>query len=99
MEARVIRLEESAKVADARMGRVEDKLDTVIERLGRLPSRLDMLGYLIGTVAAFLALTAVIVTSMGWLETRASRVQPPSPSAPQPIVIQLPSNSLPIRHP
>jgi hypothetical protein len=49
-----------------------------------------MRGYVLTAAAIFAALVAILVTSMGWLETRAARIQPPAAPVSQPIVIQLP---------
>jgi hypothetical protein len=51
---------------------------------------------LIATLTIAMAVVAVIVGAMGWLETRAGRVQPVAAPpiaapAPQPIIIQLPA--------
>ncbi len=74
------------------MGRVEDKLDTIIERLGGIATRADMRNYLLLALALFATLTGVLVTGLGWLETRVDHV-PPMAAAPQPIVIQLPPST------
>lgn len=75
------------------MGRVEGKLDTIIERLAGLATRSDMRNYVLTAIGIMVAIVAILVTSMGWLETRAARAQPPvSATPPQPIVIQLPPN-------
>jgi hypothetical protein len=80
---------------ESRMERVETKLDTIIERLGGIATKSDMRDYLFVALGLVIALIAVLVTAMGWLETRAARVQPTSvqqPPAPtaQPIIIQVP---------
>jgi hypothetical protein len=87
LEGRVTHLEQ-------RMGLVDTKLDTIIERLGKIPERSDMRGYLLLALALFVAIAALLIGAMGWLETRAGRVQPlaqgSAGAAPQPIVIQVP---------
>jgi hypothetical protein len=73
---------------ELRLGRIEVKLDT-------LPTRNDLLVMLIATLTIAMAVVAVIVGAMGWLETRAARVQAtavqPAAAPPAPIVIQLPA--------
>ena len=77
MEARVTRIEEWAKVSDQRLGRIEAKLDV-------LPTKTDMLGMFL---AVFVVL-GLVLAGLGWLETRAARIQAaPSP----PIIIQMPT--------
>lgn len=78
---------------ELRMGGVEGKLDTIIDRLGGFPTRPDMRNYLLLAVGLFVAVAGMLIAGMGWLETRAARVQPAQQAAapaPQPIVIQVP---------
>ena len=87
---RVVRLEEWAKISEARMTRMEDKLDQIIRRLAATPTRIDLLGAFV----AALAVLSIVFAGLGWLETRAARIQPaPAPAAP--IVIQLPVAAAP----
>jgi hypothetical protein len=72
---------------ETRVGRIEGKLDTVIERLGVIATKSDMRNYLLTGVGLFLAIVAILVGSMGWLETRVSRVQPSPQATPAPTVI------------
>jgi hypothetical protein len=101
MEARVTRLEEQFKLSDDRMGRVETKLDMVVAGLSKIPSRIDLVGYVIAVLTIFLAVVGILLAGMGWLETRASRVD--AKSEPQiaaaPIVIQLPAQAAPVPAP
>ena len=76
------RLEAWADLTEKRLGRIEDKLDTILSQLGRLPTRAEMIGYSIGGIAVGFAVIGIIVGGLGWLETRATRISPPSaPSA------------------
>lgn len=79
---------------ELRMGSVEGKLDTVIERLGGIATRTEMRNYLLLAVGLFVAVASLLIAGMGWLETRAARVQPVvqanSPTPLQPIIIQVP---------
>ena len=83
MEVRVAHLE-------TRMGHVEDKLDRIFDRLGSIATRSDMRGYVFTAIGVMVAIVAILVASMGWLEDRTARIQPPPAAATQPIVIQLP---------
>lgn len=93
METRVTRLEEWAKVSDERLGRIETKIDGVALTLGKLPSRAEAIGYAVGGIAVAAAIVAIIVGAMGWLETRAARLGPPTPV---PIIFQLPAAAAPL---
>ena len=74
---------------ETRMTRLEDKIDTVLRDLAGVASKADMRNYLLLSVAAFIALAAALVSGLGWLETRASRVETAPAAAP--VVIQMPS--------
>lgn len=94
METRVTRLEEQ-------MSGVRDDLRDIKASLALLPtlaSKADISAWKIQWTAIFVAAFAVIVGSiiggLGWLETRATRLQPVESSAAQrsqPIVITLPT--------
>ena len=85
---RVIRIEERSDLFKARLDRIEDKLDQIIKRLAATPTRIDLLGAFV----AALAVLSIVFAGLGWLETRAARLQPvPPPAAP--IVIQLPATA------
>jgi hypothetical protein len=73
---------------EGRVDRVEIKLDTIIERLSALASKADMRNYLLTAVGLFIALIALFLTGMGWLETRATRVET---SPPPPTVVVIPA--------
>jgi len=90
MDQRVTRLEEWAKLSGERFTRIEDKLDKILTELGRLPTREAVLGYAIGGFALAAAVIGIIIGAMGWLETRASRVDTSAPAA-APMIIQLPA--------
>jgi hypothetical protein len=83
LDGRVTHLEQ-------RMASVDTKLDSIIQTLGRLPERSEMRQLLLVALALFVAVMAMFIGGMGWLETRAGRVQTAAPSPPQPIVIQVP---------
>lgn len=74
---------------ETRMTRLEDKIDTVLRDLAGVASKADMRNYLLLSVAAFIALVAALVSGLGWLETRASRVETAPAAAP--VVLQMPS--------
>jgi len=59
---------------ESRADRVEGKLDTIIERLGVIATKSDMRNYVLTAIGLFLAIVAILVTAMGWLETRVARV-------------------------
>jgi hypothetical protein len=89
MEARVIRLEEQ-------MVGVRDDLRDIKESLKILPTlgtKRDLGNYTIGGIGLALAVIAIVIGGLGWLETRAARVQAPPPTvaaAPaQPTIIYL----------
>jgi nitrate reductase NapE component len=76
-----------------RMGGVEGKLDVVITQLGGIATRTEMRNYLLLALGLFVAIATLLIGGLGWLETRATRVQPattPQTAAPQPIIIQVP---------
>lgn len=80
---------------ETRMIGLETKLDNIIEKLGAIATRPEMRNYVFLAIGSFIALVAILVGSMGWLETRATRLQPVAPTAamspaPQPIIIQVP---------
>jgi hypothetical protein len=82
---------------ELRMSSVESKLDTIIERLAGVSTKSDMRNFLLLTGTLFVAVCAILVAGLGWLETRAARVQqapiasaPPAPPTAQPIIIQVP---------
>ena len=74
-------------MSDARFGRIEDKLDEVLRVMGKLPSRAEMIGYGAAAFALAVAIVAVIVGAMGWLETRAARLEAPTTSAPASVAV------------
>jgi hypothetical protein len=78
---------------ESRVDRVEKKLDTIIERLGVIATKSDMRNYVLTAIGLFLAIVAILVTAMGWLETRIARVQT-APASP-PTVLYLPAPSAP----
>jgi len=92
MEKRVTRLE--VNLEHLRM-----TLDTIQRQLEILPTlgtKRDLVTYSIAGLTIAIATVAIIVGGLGWLETRAGRVQPSAtpaatPVTPQPIIIQLPA--------
>ncbi len=92
IEGRVMYLEQ-------RMAAVDDKLDKIIEKLAKIPEAVDIRNYLLLALALFVAVATMLIGGMGWLETRAARVQPMQQgsvsSPPQPIIIQVPLPSQP----
>lgn len=104
MDQRLTRLEEWAKISEERAGRVEGKIDGIVARISSLPSKGELIGYAIATAALLVAVVTGMVSGLGWLETRASRMQPVSaPVLAAPIIIQVPpyavSKPLPGSHP
>jgi hypothetical protein len=87
LESRVANLE-------LRMLNVDTKLDTIIERLTKIPERSEIRQSLLVAIGLFVASMALFIGGMGWLETRAARVQDAvaasTPAALQPIVLQVP---------
>lgn len=81
---------------EARVDRVEGKLDTIIERLGAIATKADMRTYLLTGIALFLAIVGILVAAIGWLETRAARIEPAA-APPTPMIFQiLPSSAAPV---
>lgn len=75
---------------ESRIERIESKLDLISDRVGAIATRTETRNYLWLAIATFVAIVGVLIASMGWLETRASRLDTGS-SSPQPIIIQLPT--------
>lgn len=92
---RVIRLEARSDLFEARLDRIEDKLDQIIRRLAATPTRIDLLGAFV----AAMAVLSIVFAGLGWLETRADRLQSAPARAPAPIVIQLPPYPAPAAPP
>jgi hypothetical protein len=79
---------------ERRISRLEDKLDVVIDKLAGIATRPEMRNYVMVSAGLFVAIFALVITALGWLETRASRIQGPSaatPAAAQPVIIQVPA--------
>jgi hypothetical protein len=74
---------------EGRVDRIEQKLDTIIERLGTIATRGDMRTYLLTAIGIFVAIVAMLVTALGWLETREARIS--APPAPPPQVLLVPA--------
>jgi hypothetical protein len=66
---------------------MESKLDALLQRFSAIPTRIDLF---VGLALVF-AIFAMLIGGLGWLETRASRVQTAAPPAAAPVLIQLPS--------
>ena len=92
---------------NARVGKLEVHIDYMrgdlaeikglLSGLAHLPTKQDLRNNLTAIITIGVAILAILVASMGWLETRAARIQgqAASPPAVQPIVIQLPSTIAP----
>jgi hypothetical protein len=74
---------------EARVDRVEGKLDSIIERLGVIATKADMRTYLLTGLGLFLAIVAILVADMGWLETRVTRIEPAPSPPPSPMIFQI----------
>ena len=96
MDQRITRLEEQ-------MIGVRDDLRDIkqaVQVLPTLPTKRDLQNFALTGIGLALAVIGIVIGGLGWLETRQTRIAPPSSSAPAiaPIVIQLPS-PLPVRAP
>jgi len=97
MDARVTRIEEWAKLADARMGRIEDKLDRIGDRLAGMPTVNGLWGMIATVLGVALTLIAVVAAIFAYrqdtliaLSDRAIQATQAAPAPPQTIVIQIP---------
>ncbi len=87
MDARVTRLEVRMEHVDRTLASIDSKLDKANDRLMQLPTKTELSSWKLQWTALALAVVAVviggIIGGLAWIQ--------PSPSAPAPTIIQLPS--------
>jgi hypothetical protein len=87
MEGRLLALEAHVTHIQSDLGEIKESLKV----LPTLPTRHDLDTWRWQWIAAGIAIVASIIGGLGWLETRANRMEPPA--APAPIVIQVPASA------
>jgi hypothetical protein len=96
IDTRVTRLETHFEYIRGNLGDIKDvlksmdaRMEQMDGRINHLPTKRDLTDNLLVCAAIGVAIIGLVIGGLGWLETRATRVQ----AAPTPIVIQVPQAS------
>ncbi len=90
MERRLTRLEEQMVGVRDDLSDIKRDIKDLLKIVPTLGTKRDLQTYTLTGIGLALAVIAIVIGGLGWLETRTARVGPAPPQVAQPIVIQLP---------